>query len=649
MIRLWSRTSERVRAADARQELQQRVDRVRRRLVGEERGQELRVGRRGEAGAAALELVEQLAGVDEVAVVADRDRPPRPEPERRLGVLPDRRAGRRVAAVGDREVAAEAGQPPLVEDLGDHPEVLVQEDLGAVADGEAGRFLAAVLEREQAGRGDRRGLRARSRAAATTPNDAAHSARSRPAEPRPSRGRAAGRAPRRARGRRARRRSRPRRASRAPRPRRSRRRRRARRRSRSPPTVADRLDRQAVLAREQLDRRRRGAAVPRRRARLGLSPNRSTAGELETGSRTCAPSPAPHRRLGERHREPAARDVLRGREQAARDGLDDERLEPPLAVEVEGRRAVLGRDAGDARVLAARRGPGPASPTRRIASPAARNAGPIAGATSSSRPTTPICGRRRDPAARRLVVQRDVAAGDGQAERAARVAEAADRLACSCQNASGRVGSPKFRQFVTPSGRAPVIATLRVASATLIAAPSQGSAALTPALPSVAATRRLRACPSTRRTAAPRPGPGDRGRPGRSSRTARRPPGARRDSAIPGAPAARRPGPSPAPAAGRSRRSGAPGAGASAPPLGRRGEPLVDDRVGRQGAAGMRASSRRRARPAVVEPALDDGDVAVVGHAADHRARQAPARADLGDVVVAAPAGRSRASAPGSR
>ena len=52
-----------------------------------------------------VELAEQLAGVHEVAVVADRERPPRPEPERRLGVLPDRRAGRRVAAVGDREVA----------------------------------------------------------------------------------------------------------------------------------------------------------------------------------------------------------------------------------------------------------------------------------------------------------------------------------------------------------------------------------------------------------------------------------------------------------------------------------------------------------------------------------------------------------------
>ena len=56
--------------------------------------------------------------------------------------------------MGDREVAAEAGQPPLVEHLGDHPEVLVEHQLAPVADRDAGRLLAAVLEREQAGRGD---------------------------------------------------------------------------------------------------------------------------------------------------------------------------------------------------------------------------------------------------------------------------------------------------------------------------------------------------------------------------------------------------------------------------------------------------------------------------------------------------------------
>ena len=97
-----------VRAADPGQDLAQRVDGVLRRLVGQERGQQLRVGAGGEAAATAGELVEQLAGVDEVAVVADGERPARPEPERGLGVLPDRGAGRGVAAVRDGEVAARA-------------------------------------------------------------------------------------------------------------------------------------------------------------------------------------------------------------------------------------------------------------------------------------------------------------------------------------------------------------------------------------------------------------------------------------------------------------------------------------------------------------------------------------------------------------
>ena len=44
---------EAVRAADAGQDPEQRLDGVGRRLVGQERGQELRVGRRGQPGAAA--------------------------------------------------------------------------------------------------------------------------------------------------------------------------------------------------------------------------------------------------------------------------------------------------------------------------------------------------------------------------------------------------------------------------------------------------------------------------------------------------------------------------------------------------------------------------------------------------------------------
>ena len=142
------------RPADPWQDLLERLDGVGGRLVCQERGQELRVGGRREAGAAAGQLPEQLARVDEIAVMADRERPPRALAVRGLGVLPDGGAGRRIAAVRDRQPPAQARQPALVEHRTDHPEVLVEHQLVAVADRDAGRFLAAVLEREQPERRD---------------------------------------------------------------------------------------------------------------------------------------------------------------------------------------------------------------------------------------------------------------------------------------------------------------------------------------------------------------------------------------------------------------------------------------------------------------------------------------------------------------
>ena len=88
----------------------------------------------------------QVVGVDQVAVVAERDRPVRGRPERRLRVLPGARPGRGVARVADREVALERVERGLVEDLRDQAHVLVDQDLPAVADRDAGRLLAAVLE-----------------------------------------------------------------------------------------------------------------------------------------------------------------------------------------------------------------------------------------------------------------------------------------------------------------------------------------------------------------------------------------------------------------------------------------------------------------------------------------------------------------------
>ena len=154
------------------QDAPQGVHRVLCRLVGEERGQELRVGAGGEAAAPPEQLLQQLAGVDEVPVVPDGERPARPQAQRGLGVLPDRRARGRVPAMRHREVARERRDPPLVEDLADHAQVLVDHQVGPVRDPDARRLLAPVLEREQRRRGHRRRLVAA--VGQDDPDDAAH-------------------------------------------------------------------------------------------------------------------------------------------------------------------------------------------------------------------------------------------------------------------------------------------------------------------------------------------------------------------------------------------------------------------------------------------------------------------------------------------
>ena len=127
------------------------------------------------------------------------------------------------------------------------------------------------------------------------------------------------------------------------------------------------------------------------------------------------PAAAPHRHLGERDGEPAARHVLAALDEAAIDGLADERLEARLEREVERRRAVVETRAGEARVLAAREaGPGLAHQQHLVAVGAERR--PDALRDVVEQPDDPDLGGRRDRRPGRLVVQRDVAAGHRQAE-----------------------------------------------------------------------------------------------------------------------------------------------------------------------------------------------------------------------------------------
>ena len=373
-----------------------------------------------------VELVEQLAGVDEVAVVADRERPPRAEPERRLGVLPDRRAGRRVAAVGDREVARERGDPPLVEDLADHAEVLVDHQV-------AGRRTPRRRPTPGRGAGARTARSRRPPAASwprsgsTTPTTPHISGLRRrrvvPAE-RPwqavvprvpqvvdgdvervgdpaaallggARRALAGELD-----------DQPRAAG-------------------GPELVAG----QPVLAGEQDERRhvaRRDLARP---AATGSRRTAPTAGESPTVSRSCAPTAAPDRHLGERHGEAAARDVLAALDEAAVDRLADERLE--ARARGPGRAPAARPRARRRRAARTRcpRGPAPglADQQHRVALGAERR--PDALRDVVEQPDDADLGRRRDRRPGRLVVQRDVAAGDRQAERDAGVGQAADRLA----------------------------------------------------------------------------------------------------------------------------------------------------------------------------------------------------------------------------
>ena len=88
----------------------------------------------------------QLDRVGEVAVVAQGERARGGGAERRLGVAPHVRAGRRVADVAQGDVAAQALQGLLGEHLRHEALILIHEDLLAIRCRNTGALLAAVLQ-----------------------------------------------------------------------------------------------------------------------------------------------------------------------------------------------------------------------------------------------------------------------------------------------------------------------------------------------------------------------------------------------------------------------------------------------------------------------------------------------------------------------
>jgi hypothetical protein len=115
--------------------------------AGDEVDDDLGVGRGGEDRPRRLELVPEQLGVDEVAVVRDRDRAPRVLHREGLGVLEVRGARRRVADVADGGAALQPREHVRREDVRDEPHLAVDVEALAVGGDDPGRLLAAVLER----------------------------------------------------------------------------------------------------------------------------------------------------------------------------------------------------------------------------------------------------------------------------------------------------------------------------------------------------------------------------------------------------------------------------------------------------------------------------------------------------------------------
>ena len=342
---------------------------------------------------------------------------------------------------------------------------------------------------------------------------------------------------------------------------------------------------------------------------------------------------APHRRFGERDREAAAGDVLGRRDQPSPDRLADEDLEGGFASEVDGRRVVLRRRTRERRVGGSGQArPGLAGDQDRVVGQHERRTDQ--GGDVIEQTDHPDLGRRRDGARGRLVVERDIAAGDREPEGPTRVGETADALAklperlgprrVAVVEAVRHAQRPGARDGHVPGGLRDRQRRAEpwVEDADRLVAVGRGDERLRRALD-----------PQDRR-AVPRARDGvgtDRGvvlpEDVVARREVRRTEQRQQDRARIRAPFGE---------AIADEGRGTRGRGAALVGRGRGGT-VVDDGVAGQGAGrDARQFPGARRGPAIgVQPAFDDRDVAVGRDATDDRHRQAPPFADLADRLPA--------------
>jgi hypothetical protein len=110
--------------------------------------EDLRVGSGVDVAPLLAQALLEVVGVDEVAVVRERDAE-RVVHVEGLRLRRARRAGGRVAHMADADVAGELGDLLLLEDVADLAVVLVQAQPPVVLCDDAGRILAAVLQGEE--------------------------------------------------------------------------------------------------------------------------------------------------------------------------------------------------------------------------------------------------------------------------------------------------------------------------------------------------------------------------------------------------------------------------------------------------------------------------------------------------------------------